>query len=210
MITYMKSLENVVPVDMHIETGPFYWGNVVDFELRQARRYPDDTLIFTDAYDMLFVGDAAELAEVVKDRPMLLGTTSVCWPHKEKAALYEAKDSKPKSKFCYVSGGFIVGKGHEIEEAILYGNKHFPMRKPTGNRHLWDEDNDQRYWTDLYLAGYGELDYLCELHQHLFCVKEGDLGYKDKRVYNLVTGSKPQFLHAAGGTWNRIPKELLP
>jgi hypothetical protein len=207
---YMKSLEGKIPVDMHIETGPFRWSNVLDFELRQARRYPNDLLIFTDAYDMLFVGDADEVEEIVSRQDLLLQSSAVCWPEELNKTLYNVKNPHETSPWRYVSGGGEIGRGQEIEAAIEYGLKHCPIQEPVKGVHLWKQDNDQRFWTDLYLAGWGKLDTRCEMAQSLYKARPGQLEIRNGRLHNLVTGSKPQFIHAAGGTWNNIPKELIP
>ena len=211
MLMYMKSLEGKIQCDMHIETGPFKWGNVIDFELRQARRYPDDTLIFTDAYDFLFVGDPDEVDEIASRQDLLLQTIPCCWPDASKASIYDSRNPGETSRWKYVSGCGSIGKGHAIQGAIEYGLDRYPIADPIDDgRHLWEQDTNDRFWTDLYLDGLGKLDTKCEMTQNLYGAKPGELEIRNGRLHNLVTGSRPQFIHAAGGTWGRIPKELLP
>jgi hypothetical protein len=210
MLMYMKSLEGKIPVDMHIETGPFKWGNVIDFELRQARRYPKDTLIFTDAYDFLFIGDPDRVSEIASRQSLLLQTTPSCWPHASKASEYEARLPGETSKWRYVSGCGGIGLGQEIAATIEWGLERFPIEEPVNGKHLWGQDNDQRFWTDLYLNGWGVLDTKCEMTQNLHGAKPGDLELRNGRLHNLLTDSWPQFIHASAATWSHIPRELLP
>jgi hypothetical protein len=210
MLVYMKSLEGKIPVDMHIETGPFKWGDVVDFELRQARRYPKDNLIFTDAYDFLFIGDPEGVDEIISKQDLLLQSTVSCWPDEDKVPDYEYRNPDETSPWRYVSGCGGIGKGEDIAAAIEYGLKIYPVREPEPGKHLWAQDNDQRFWTSLYLDGWGNLDTRCEMTQNLHGVKAGNLELRDGKLHNLVTDSYPQFIHASAGTWKHIPKELIP
>lgn len=212
----MKSLQNKFPFELHIETGPFKWKDKVDFQLRQARRYPDDTLISTDSSDFLFVGEPEEVEEILANRKLFLQATKHDWPGPKRRAMYGYNksaydDGATELPWRYVCSGLIAGKGHAIQEAIEYGYEHFPIQDSVADgRHLWEQDSDQRFWADVFLAGYGELDYRCELSQTLRSAKPGELMVDGKRLRNMITGTYPQFLHANASTWHFIPKALLP
>jgi hypothetical protein len=213
----MKSMRRGrLPFIINIESSPyqFQWRHVVEHQLMMARRYPDDILVCVDAYDYLFLGEVEELEALLSKHSLLLPSSPSCWPHPAKAEAYELKQKEIKGikgHWRWVNGSGPAGRGREIEAAILYGLEHFPISE----RHIKTDsvlgyDCNQRFWTDLYLAGWGEVDWKCELSQVIFKSQPGELGYKDGRLHNLVTGSKPQFIHAASQTWESIPKELLP
>ena len=211
----MKSIRGKIVHIVHMESEGWDWTVRVEWQLKICQTYPEDILIFLDSYDCLFIGDVDELKDLLEkllgENTMLLSTTKNCWPHPGKRPYYEAKDPTITSPWRYVNGMGPTGKGHVLAKALKFGIERFPIKKcipgiPIHNQ----EDVDQRFWTDIYLSGYGTLDHQCEMSQNLAHMKEGDLGFKDKRLINTITGSRPHFLHAAAGSWIEIPDELLP
>jgi len=196
-----------VPLFAYIETGPWTWRRKVEWELELCQQHPEDHFVFIDAYDYLFVGDVKELEMVVKHYLLLFPVDKNQgigpWPYRELGVHFD-KRRKITSPWNYLNGSGPAGQGKHIRDAIEEGLKIFP----------WDwieHATDQIFWTHVYLNGWGELDQEVVLTHPLWGVEEGgtELGYKDGRLVNLVTMSRPQFIHASGRTWNYIPKELL-
>jgi len=175
---------------------PFSWKKLIQWELDMARSYPNALIAFCDSWDMLYFGSRKEFEDVVGAQPLLLHAEKACWPHPEKAARYASFSSPWK----YVNGTGPAGLGSAIAEAIEYGMAHFPITDDSADVHDLSKDNDQRFFTDLYLSGYGALDTQCRLSQSLVQAANGDFAVKDGRLMNKITGSQPLFVHANGAS----------
>lgn len=196
----IKSCTGKVNLDLTMHSGKWDWGVWLDWQKEKCQENPDENMVFVDAYDTLFIGDAKELDEEVSRWDLIHSTCKNCWPIPAREKFYPEVPGPWK----YLNSCGPAGTGHAIERALDYGMSHFPYPHPLLNR-----DNDQRFWTDVYLSGYGELDWRCEIWQDLHLASDNDLGIKDGRIKNLVHNTWPQFLHASAHTWHRIPKELL-
>ena len=192
-----------VPLYAYIEVGPWTWRRKIEWELELCEQYPNDHFVFIDAFDYLFVGDVDELRSIAMWYLLLFPVDrnegKGPWPYGE---LEENFDNRRKieSPWNYLNGSGPTGQGKHIRDAIKFGFKHFP----------WMEHaTDQIFWTHVYLNGWGELDQQVVLTHPLWGAEEGELGHKNGRVINMVTMSRPQFLHASGRTWSFIPRELL-
>jgi hypothetical protein len=204
-----------VPFVFNMESGPWSWKRKVEWELEWASRYPYDLFVFVDAFDMLFVGERSELEALVAAQPLVFSCDCgpAPWPDGLLADAYEARRKK-ESKWCWLNGSGPAGVGDAIAQAASWGLANVPFVPPRAG--LPRGGTDQLFWTHVYLHGFGELDQQCRLSQVLFDAEnpqEGGwvtphLGHKDGRVVNLLTGAKPQFIHATGQSWNAIPEEL--
>ncbi len=181
---------------MHQELKTFSWRKLIDWEYLVAKEYPNALIAFCDTWDMLYMGSRREFEDVVGAQPLLFHTDKQCWPHPDKASLYPAK----ASPWCYVNGTGPAGLGSAIAEAIEYGMEHFPITHENTGVDVYDtaKDNDQRFYTDIYLAGLGVLDTSCRLSQSLVDLRPGEMAIRDGRLVNKVTGTKPLFVHANG------------
>lgn len=178
---------------------------MVQWQLAMATKCPNETLIIVDAYDTLFVGDADQLESMLEGEQLVYCASKVCWPDRDKESCY----SGDHSLWRYLNGSVMAGKGFTIRKAIEWGLEHAPIKPPVNDgRLIYHEDNDQRFWTDVYLHGYGSLDTNCEIFQNLACIKDEEFALVDGKFLNTVTATNPQFIHAAAHTWNLIPKEL--
>jgi hypothetical protein len=186
----------------YIETTPWRWERKVDWELECVEAHPDDTFVFIDTFDFLFVGEKDELVSVLERQPLLFSTDGgvVPWPYPHYADAYD-KRRIATSSWRWVNGSGPAGKGSTIAEAIRYGKQHFE---------LFDRETDQIFWSNVYLDGWGDLDQDCKLTQALYHVEHDDLGIVSGRFKNLKTGSNPQFIHASAQSWFMIPSELIP
>lgn len=206
----LASIRGKIDHICHIENEGWDWSQRMTWMFKISHARPSEILIFLDPYDTLFIGNVEELTGFLEKQPLLISATKRCWPHPGKQPFYEEKNPGMASPWRYVNPGVIAGKGGDISAAIAYGMRNFPITRSVPGTPMHNQDNDQRFWTDLYLSGYGLLDYQCELSQNLAWCTKDDFGFKDGRLHNLVTGSRPHFIHAAANTWYHIPKELLP
>jgi hypothetical protein len=196
----VQSCHGKLDLEVTMHLGKWDWGIWLDWQMDRCRAHLDDHLVFVDAYDTLFVGDPGELENIVKKVHLIHSTCKNCWPIKSREKLYPYVPGPWK----YLNSCGPAGRGRAILEGLEYGMAHFPYPHPELE---WDVD--QRFWTDVYLSGYGQLDYACQIWQDLHLASDTDLGIKDDRIKNLVFDTWPQFLHASAHTWHRIPKELL-
>jgi len=184
------------------EIKPFSWRKLVLWEYALAASYPNALIAFCDAWDMLYFGSRREFEDVVGAQPLLFHADPQCWPDSRKGELYPP--DRPlravNSRWKYVNGTGPAGTGAAIVKAIKYGLDNFPILDDSADVHDTSKDNDQRFYTDVYLAGYGDLDVTCKLSQSLVAVGSGELALRDGRLLNRVTGSRPLFAHANGAS----------
>jgi len=205
-LTYERSLIRAgITFEMFIDGKKFLWENRVKWQFSLALAHPTDHFVFTDAYDVLFVGTKDELADSVMPHDLIFTSDRMNddgdpWPRPRMRKFYDAR-RKAKSPWRFLNGSGPIGTGESIAKAIRAGQElsEFP-----------ENGTDQAFWTQVYLSGWGELDQDCKISQALWNMKDGEFGVKDGRFLNLVTGSKPQFIHATGNMWPFIPLSLIP
>lgn len=195
-----------------VEARKWHVRNKIEWKLEMSQKYSSDQIVFVDAYDMLFVGEKDELQKILNTSALLFPTDAgpAPWPYE----YYEDdfnKRRKAASKWRYVNGSGPAGLGSEIAKSIRYGFLHYAFK---------ERNFDQAFWANIYLDGWGQLDQACQLTQNIFmhparwsrsvATQSRDTGVRNGRYYNFVTGSRPQFIHAMGGSWDQIPKELIP
>lgn len=183
----------------YMESLPWRWMRTVEWEMEVCRAHPKDHFIFVDTFDYLFVGERAIVASILLKQDLLFSCDAgeAPYPSSHLAPFYE----KSPTKWRWINGVGPCGKGEAICDAIRYGQTHFEIH---------DNETDQVFWSNVYLDGFGVADNNCELTQTLFHASERDFGVCNGRFFNYSTRSYPQFIHAAGRTWNHIPKELIP
>jgi hypothetical protein len=210
----------------------FSWRKLIDWEYTLCRSYPDALIAFCDTWDTLFQGTRKEFGSVISAQPLLFHSEKFCWPHPEKAVHYPACPTP----WRYVNGVCPSGLGRNIANAIEFGLDNFPLRDDSADvrdvtldndQRFWTDvylasrktnaeadklelDNTQRLWTDVYLAGYeGKLDSECRVSQSLVNVRNGELAVRGGRLHNKVTGTNPLFVHANGATTMMGQKTLM-
>lgn len=206
---------------IYTEIKPFSWRKLIEWELALASAYPKALIAFCDTWDTLFLGSRKEFGQILSEQPLLFHSEKICWPHPEKAVRYPPCSYPWK----FLNGVCPAGTGKNIAAAIEFGLENFPLKDDSANvadvtldndQRFWTNvylasvktdaeadmlelDNTQRLWTDVYLSGYeGTLDSECRLSQSLVKVENGELAVKSGRLVNKVTGSKPLFVHANG------------
>lgn len=179
----------------------FTWAGRVDFELEMARAYPSDQIVVVDPWDMAFCGTKESLQTVLDSHPLIFHAEKNCWPQESKARLHPLCGTPYR-----YTNGVIAGYGSEMAAAIEYGLRHFPIR---GSSADFNEDNTNRFYMDVHLAGFGYLDVNCELYMPLAGYQLGDSEIVDGRLHNLLTGSWPCFVHANGLGAKRVFKGMM-
>jgi len=152
-------------------------------------------VIFVDAYDVLVLSNHEEVIEKIKDRTkMLVSTEKACYPDSSLGSQYPEVDSEWK----YINSG------------TYYAPRDLFMDLIDKNPPLYSDD-DQLWMTKMFLSNRDKfvLDYDCEVFQCHSFVAEDDYEYKDKRVFNLKTKSKPSIIHFNGKSDNTKVLELL-
>lgn len=152
-------------------------------------------IIFIDAYDVIALSTPKEVKEKIKDRSkMLVSVEKGCWPQSDLASKYPETISEWK----YINSG------------TYYAPRALFMELIEKNPPLYSDD-DQLWMTNMFLNNKDKfiLDYNCEVFQCHSFVSEDDYEYKDKRVFNLKTKSKPVLIHFNGKSDNTKVLELL-
>jgi hypothetical protein len=188
----------------------FSWSNMVLWTLDVCRRFPHDLLFFVGAWDTVCVGDVDELRDLDLQSCITLTGDINCWPDKSKESDFDKKVPGVRSPWRYVNTGPLTGLGANIGDAIDWGWERFPVQPGE----LYGGDNDQRFWTDLYLQSPFDImiDYECRVGQTLQGKHPGMLYIEKKvggrgRVRNDLNDTYPVFVHANGQ--NSFPPELL-
>lgn len=152
-------------------------------------------VIFVDAYDVLVLSDPEEVIEKIKDKTkMLVSTEKGCWPDASLVSDYPKTDSEWK----YINSGTYYAPKNLFMDLI---EKHPPLCS----------DDDQLWMSKVFLSNRDKfvLDYDCDVFQCHSFVAEDDYEYKDNRVFNLKTKSKPSIIHFNGKSDNTKVLELL-
>ena len=179
---------------------PFSWRKMILWEKQIAEVYASDTVVFVDAWDFLFTGYAWELEEIVRAQSILFHSEARCWPEPHKADLYPPC----ATPFRYVNGTGPAGLGAAISDAISYGMARFPIYNDESSMFA---DCDQRFWTDVFLAGIGTVDTQCKLSVSLNAVGPEDFTIANRRL-RLTSGVMPVFVHANGASKTRYADML--
>ena len=147
------------------------WGIGFGVKLEQVQRWlarpgvaPDDVVLFTDAFDVLLMAGSAEIrdaylaavrramavdadeAALAAGRPprvptLLFSTERFCHPDARRAASYPASDRA--HEFAFLNSGTYIGTAGDLAASMRRLNYSI-------------EEDDQRYWTSLYLASRGD------------------------------------------------------
>jgi hypothetical protein len=170
----------------------FSWAALVEWELEFCRRHSGERVCFVDTEDFLMQGSVEDL-EAAMAAPLIFHAEARCWPEAWKADLYPPCDTP----FRFVNGTGPAGNCDAIAEAIELGLANFPIR---GRESSIFADNDQRFYTDIYLTERGVVDSNCRLSVQLNAVGAGDYRIINGGLYLNATGTRPVFLHLNGAS----------
>ena len=170
-----------------------------DFSLRRRQlwmsdvgwKYPNDTLIFVDGWDTVLLGSLREFEKLKLEDGILVAGSKDCWPDPERESEY----GYIKRPWGFVQNSPVAGLGKNSARAIDWGWQRLPILEDS--KYMMSA-GDARFWTNLYLnSPFGiKIDSECRLCQIFYDTVPGELYMANRRVTNLVWGTKPLFLHA--------------
>lgn len=185
---------------------PFTWRKMIEWERHMGQNYPTSPICFVDASDFLLLGTEAELTDLIDHNDVLFHSDAHCWPEPHKADKYPMAPTP----FRYVNGtGPLVRYGGYVADMIDYGMARFPIR---GNESSIFADNDQRFWTDIYLRRHSfpfdlRIDHHCKLSISLNSAAPNTVNVVDTRLLTYPMGTTPVFAHFNGASKRRYAAE---
>ena len=144
----------------------------------------NDIVLFTDAWDVIIVGDCSEIIKKYKSfkKDIVIGAEKYCWP--DWFLFY--KFNYFNSKFPYVNSGGIIGKAGVIKDLL--------------EKYYKGEDiiDDQRLWIKIYLENKSKiaLDEKAEIFLNTLYTKKEDIIYEDNLLKYKPTNTNPILVHA--------------
>ena len=192
------------------EMFDFSWRRRMIRNKEIAKEFPDDLLIFLDAWDTLLLGTKQEILDLNLHEGVTFAAGKICWPDRDRESDYKRRNPYEKSPWRYINSNPMAGLGKNIYRAINWGWKKFPLKEDTVL--IQAHDVCERFLTELYFKAPGrfglKLDTECRLAQLYRKSLPGDLYLTDdKRIVNMFHRTKPIFLHANGRTI--VPDELI-
>ena len=149
---------------------------------------PDDVVLFSDAYDVFYCGDATEVLRRFAEfsTPVVFGAEVYCWPDPDKSREYPPETEG--FRFRYLNSGVFVGRVHALREC---------MRGYSFD----DAEDDQRFWTTRFLRrpDLVSLDYHNRIFLNCAGVDKADIAYHPGGWVTYGDGATPLLVHANGG-----------
>ena len=149
-----------------------------------SKKNPEDIVLFTDAWDVICLGDCATLYERYKtfNKDLVFGAEKQCSPDGEKKTMYANQDVP----FPYLNSGFFVGKAGVIKKYLM--------------QYKGEKMNDQLFWTDIYLANQDAiaLDSNATLVLNTWDTDGKYYEFANNIFTYTETGTQPLFVHANG------------
>ncbi|XP_012056957.1 PREDICTED: procollagen-lysine,2-oxoglutarate 5-dioxygenase 1 [Atta cephalotes] len=172
--------------------GGGYKINLLKKALEDYQNDEKKIILFTDSYDVIFLGDLSTIIErfLDTDARILFSAEAYCWPDKSLATQYPPVS---RGKRYLNSGGFIgyASDVYKILETAV----------------IKDEDDDQLFYTTIYLQDEFrlrykiKLDHKSEIFQNLYgAVADVELRFKGEEAYlqNIIYNTVPLVLHGNG------------
>lgn len=126
----------------------------------------DEIILFTDGYDVLFLGNETQLVEkynqAVNGKELLISAEKSCYPD---TSLRQYFTEFP-TEFKYVNSGGIMGKAKDFRDAL---NRIEEIRKTIESENDLFPHSNQYLWTLFFIDNKNKiaLDYECKLFQTL-------------------------------------------
>ena len=136
-----KQGENITILGLQ-ENRNIGWNDRANFgvKLREVYNYiwnvdldPDDIILFTDAYDVIYCGNHQEIIKryLTLDSPIVFGAETMCNPDPNREHEYKNRHLQ----FPYLNSGLYIGRLWALRECMIGYSYN-------------DADDDQRYWTN--------------------------------------------------------------
>lgn len=146
---------------------------------------PMDIILFTDAYDVAYVGTEALVVEAFSQfsKPVVFGAEKLCSPDASLADRYPPLEAG--REFRYLNSGGYIGRV-------------WALRKLMSDYVYVDIIEDQAYWIDKFLNNQDliELDYANKLFLNCVNVDKKEIIWDGARVY--YSDAMPLVIHANG------------
>lgn len=189
-----KNKEFIEVLGLH-ENRLIGWEGTQNFgvKLREIYNYvyrpilnPTDIVLFTDAYDVAYLGNLKEVVRRYKmfSKPIVFGAEKSCHPDPLRESEYHL-DGENLPEFPFLNSGLIIGR----VDALRHCMKDY---------HFDDRHDDQRFWTTVYFENQEkiELDY-----ENLLFLNAADMEMENF-VWNGKTAwykrHNPLFVHING------------
>jgi len=159
----------------------------------QENMKPNDIVIFTDAFDVIYSGTLRDISErfLQMNSPLVFGCETTCNPDPERHVQYKKKDVE----FPYLNSGMFIGHIWALREC---------MQNYTYN----DSHDDQRFWTTQFFEKphLFKLDYENELFLNTYGVDLNNIIWLNETC--IYKGKTPTFIHVNGPNKNDLQKFL--
>lgn len=190
----------IIPAKRWVLRGGNCWAERTR-DLHNWAKTQKGLIMFPDAWDHVFLGTRELMEEKIRsfESDLVWAAEKVCWPNEEKANEFPITGTA----YRFPNGGAMMG------DAAIFADLFDPDRIPGFGQANYDSTScfhpkgnqtwmDQVYFQDLYLKGWGVLDYDCRLFQTLVDCKQGDFAREGNLIKNRHTGGTPLFWHANG------------
>jgi hypothetical protein len=154
-----------------------------------------DIVLFTDGYDVVFVGDPDTVLEryLAFNHPIVFSAEMRCWPDDAQVSQYPPENLQ--TEFPFLNGGGFIGTVAALRQ--IFSEADFA-----------DDLNDQSYSIEKYLLNPDliVLDFKASIF--LTCDSLVDINDLNPQAGSLLYKGKvdPQFIHACGKGWNFFEK----
>ena len=186
---------NVLGLHENREIG---WQGTGNFgiKLREVKNFlfkpeikPQDVVLFTDAYDVIYCGSHKEIMKryLSIGKSILFGCETQCHPDKNAEIKYKKKDVE----FPYLNSGMFIGQAWALRHCLI-------------NYQYNDGHDDQRFWTEQYFKYpllFG-LDYDNQIVLNTEGIEWEKLKWEDNKAN--YKGKNPQFIHVNGPDKSKI------
>lgn len=172
--------------------------NLLKEALKQYEADDNKIILFTDAYDVIFLGKLSEIINRFKatGAKVLFGAEPYCWPNVDLAKEYPEVEKGQR----FLNSGLFIGYLPELYKIL---NK----------AELEDNDDDQLYYTLAYLdkefrdSNKIKLDHTSEIFQNIFgaandleivTINDKDAAAETYLLKNTKTNTQPLVVHGNG------------
>ena len=191
------------------------WGSTwhgLSQKLEAAHAYaaglpPNDVMLFSDAYDVLYVDSPAGIVAQLDamNATILFSAECGCWPHilEDNGRVCFENYPSSSSPYRYLNSGAWVGRAFNVKNML------FEIIEKAGNNFM--NANDQKLVANMFLNGRHNitLDYQTKVFQSMHmtltpplpvCDPKGDVIFDDKgKLTNKRTHGRPSIVHFNGG-----------
>jgi hypothetical protein len=157
---------------------------------------PNNIVLFTDAYDVIYCGNQKEIVEKYLSfhTPIVFGSEKYCNPDPHREKQYLKKDSE----FPFLNSGLYIGRAWALKNCLK-------------NYEYNDDDDDQRFWTTQLFENPDliSLDYSNELFLNTVGIDMQYFMWDKEKHMAMYKDKIPQFIHINGPDKSLLEKLLF-